>query len=340
MWGSSSRVGNSAHTSGSQAVVLKNNLNVGYYGSIEVGTPPQTLQVIFDTGSSNLWVPTRQSSDSKAAAYDPKNSSTYSVAQTTSTLSITYGSGEVQGIFCRDEVHIGKLSLPDYLFAEVRNTSELSDWGKMPFGGVLGLAWPALCDGPGPTILQALNQSGELDEPVFGFYLADDAAGQLVFGGVDPVHIASPFTWVDVSEKLWWTVTLDQVEFDGQTLTGSKTAIVDSGTSLLAGPKEDIHAILEIIGAKNMSGLYVANCQNISSIDFTIGGSTFSLEPEDLVLQQQGDECLLGIEEIYIPNNPLWILGDVFMRKFYVQFDFGNARMGFALARKPSDNWV
>lgn len=99
-------------------VVIKDYQNAQYYGEISVGTPAQTMTVIYDTGSSNLWVPNKKPSIfSSHSIYKSSDSSTY--VANGSTFSIEYGSGPVSGIYSRDTMTIGDFSAPNYLFAEV-----------------------------------------------------------------------------------------------------------------------------------------------------------------------------------------------------------------------------
>ena len=99
-------------------VIIKDYENAQYYGQIEIGTPGQTLNVVFDTGSSNLWVPSVQKPNHNV--YDDSKSSSY--VANGSTFAIQYGSGPVSGYYSRDLVTIGDISLTNYLFAEVNNT--------------------------------------------------------------------------------------------------------------------------------------------------------------------------------------------------------------------------
>mmetsp|Transcript_124073 Transcript_124073/g.397021 ORF Transcript_124073/g.397021 Transcript_124073/m.397021 type:complete len:158 (-) Transcript_124073:936-1409(-) len=90
------------------------------YGEIRLGTPGQVLSVTFDTGSSDLWVSDRDTSNS-STLFEANASSTYQ------SFLLEYGSGKVTGVFWQDTFCIGELMLPNFTFGEVSNTSVIQN---------------------------------------------------------------------------------------------------------------------------------------------------------------------------------------------------------------------
>merc|ERR1711957_271265 len=101
--------------------------------------------------------------------------------------------------------------------------------------------------------------------------------------------------------------------------------------------------MMQTLGAQQtQQGLFVASCSSTAKVSFTLGGSmrprsgtSFDLTVEDMTIQRQGDTCLLGVKPG--PQGAPWILGDVFMRKYYITHDWGNKRLGFATSVNSAD---
>jgi hypothetical protein len=335
-------------------IVINDYQDAQYYGSVSVGNPPQEVRVVYDTGSSNLWVNNIPTSWWKKLLphhnmYDHSKSSTY-VANGTK-FNIAYGSGPVSGFYSKDTVTVGDVALPSYTFAEVDNVKGLGMmWMFGKLDGILGLGWDDISVDHVETPLRALVNAGKLDEEVFAFYLGSGgAAGNLVLGGVDPNHYTGDFAYAPVidmvpGKKGYWTLKMDDIKMSGQSVTDCRKAIVDSGTSLLAVPTADFKKIAAAVGAKPMGSIpplnkqYTFNCTNPApDFDIVIEGKTYTLTKDDYALKSSGS-CVLAMSgmDVPAPAGPLYILGDVFMRKFYVKFDVGQKRLGFASIKTPS----
>lgn len=328
-----------ARTNGDDPVIIHNYEDAQFYGPASVGTPAQQFQVIYDTGSSNLWLPSTNCSNcGLKPRYDHSKSSSYKANGT--VFNILYGSGPVSGFESEDAAEVGGITVAGQTFAEITDVSGLGAAYKAgKFDGILGLAFQSISVNNIPPVFQNMVAQGLVTDPVFAFYLTDDPSkpGELDFGGIDPKHYTGSIAYVPVSSKTYWEVGLDGMQINGQSVTKTKVAIVDSGTSLLAGPTTEVKAIAKLVGATPfLHGEYLIDCAKISTapnLDVILGGVTYTLTPTDYIINEQGT-CLFGMVGIDVPApmGPLWILGDPWIRKFYTVFDFGQTRLGFAAA--------
>ncbi len=120
------------------------------------------------------------------------------------------------------------------------------------FDGIFGLAWPSIAvDGVTPPFVNMIDQ---LDEALFSFYLpqSDDEDGELLFGATNSAHYKGDITYQPLDDETYWQIQMDDMSVGGDSFISTKTAIVDSGTSLLAGPTEDVKAFMDKIGAKKI----------------------------------------------------------------------------------------
>jgi len=337
------RIGENTKYSGAKGadpVIIHNYEDAQFFGPVSAGTPPQTFNVIYDTGSSNLWLPGKSCTNCGThPKYDSKKSSTYVPNGT--HWEILYGSGPVSGFLSEDSVEVGDITVTKQTFAEVNDTKGLGlgyTLGK--FDGILGLAFPSISVDHIPPVFDSMVSQGKVAEPVFAFYLSNDPAvdGELVFGGIDTNHYTGELSYVPLSSATYWELPLDAMKIGGKSVTAVTKAIVDSGTSLLAGPPTEVKAIAKLVGATPfLKGEYLIDCAKKTSginIDIVLGGKTYTLTPTDYIIPDS-TLCLFGMVGIDIPapTGPLWILGDPFMRKFYTVFDYGQQRLGFALAK-------
>ncbi|CAI5962898.1 unnamed protein product [Closterium sp. NIES-64] len=233
-----------------------------YYMEIGIGSPPQAFKVVPDTGSSNLWVPSRRCYLSvrpappyqllfiitlsldrilaclNHAKYDSRKSRSYEADGTPFT--IQYGSDAMKGFQSRDSVTVGNVTITGQTFAEATSEPGLGFF-TAKFDGIMGLGFKEVSvNGIVPPWYNMLDQ-GLVPEPVFSFWFNKDPgaeiAGEVVFGGVDEAHYTEEPMWARIYRRgnlSRVSPALAASAFRGYWVNG--IGFADTGSSLIAGP--------------------------------------------------------------------------------------------------------
>ncbi|KAH9984829.1 aspartic peptidase domain-containing protein [Russula vinacea] len=287
-------------------------------GTISLGTPAVDFTVDFDTGSSDLFVPSTKcgTSCSGHKAYNPSASSTSHDLRTKFTLTYLDGAS-ISGEQYTDVVTIGGVVAKGQRLGVASNYSGFD----LPSDGLMGLAFESISVyGANPPI-QTLMSKGALNSPMFGFK-------RLYLGFPDPRGLLDGILRKD--------------RYVGNLCAaGWKTnAVFDTGTTMILGDPAGIKRLYDpllLFGARSApeygDGFFTIPCNFDTPISVYIGGKEIIVTPTSFnlgAISEGSNTCLAGAASSTALNGDFWVLGDVFLQNIYSAWDVGNGRIGFA----------
>ncbi|KIP10069.1 hypothetical protein PHLGIDRAFT_85482 [Phlebiopsis gigantea 11061_1 CR5-6] len=327
-----------------------------YFGSIAVGTPPTSFNVILDTGSSDLWLASDESATSRASGdiplFDSTSSSTFK--DLGQSFGITYGSGAAQGTLGSDSVQFAGFEV-NQTFGLVNQTS--ASLLTSPISGLMGLGFQTIAASGATPFWQSLAEtSGALDESLFAFHITrftndtsanlQEAGGTFTLGATNSSLFTGNIDYQDIPDGApgYWIQELTGLKVNGQSITlpsGSNAwAAIDTGTTGVGLPSSIQQEVFAAIpnsqaGSGTTEGYYLYPCSTEVTVEVTWGSSStsWSISSADFAFQQVSDNtCAGAFFEISSEGSsaPPFIFGDTFLKNVYSVYRSSPASVGFA----------
>ncbi|CAD6893788.1 unnamed protein product [Tilletia caries] len=323
-----------------------------YFAQIAIGTPPQLLDISLDTGSSDFWVADSQCTSAAcqgAIPFDEGASS--SLVRSNTPWSIQYGKGSAAGLLAADTVSFAGYTVMNSTFALATEVDEVLN---APISGLMGLAWKSLSTTGATPFWQAVVEGGTVQDQVFSFQLARNneaenlyteeiplnPGGVFTLGEIDENQFQGQITWHTVPDRYiqragYWAIELESVSVQGRSATTSgQYAVIDTGTTLIAGPPNLIAAFYDLIPNSQPidGGFYVFPCDTTVELSFTFDGTTYDVDPRDFNFGAVGQGYCVGslFEENLGSSAPQFIVGDTFLKNVYSAYRYNPPSVGFA----------
>ena len=337
-----------------------------YNINITIGTPPQTVSVNFDTGSSDLVVNSPSTAFCKSGgcifgAYDTNKSSTATLVSKDlgQPVPISYLVGEAQGDWFTDDVEIAGQSISNFTVGVADLTSTLPQ-------NILGMGYPAGGTNPAnQSTAGAMVKAGLIKSASFSVYLNSLASslGSVLFGGVDTSKFLGalhsyPIVPFANNEYLRLQINISSVSISGDknvpsTTSDPITVMFDSGEFAINLPQDFVNKVWDTYHVEGVkisdnppTTVGVCNCtlaNSTSTLDVGFPGLNISVpfnsivvEPSPLLLAAFNQTlpdgiCLFNINGLDGREATLpFILGDSFLREVYYVVDLDSNEIALA----------
>lgn len=326
------------------SIIIADSLANTLVGTVFLGTPPQPLQVLFDTGSDTFWVRSSNCTSDECIgrpSFKSSASTTYVQSEIITKRQLNFGDGTKVGcILNYDLLKIGAVEVKKMSVCE--GTSIETTVGSTD--GIIGFGPSS--DPNGLDIFSVLARESVKVPAEVSFWfdrnLNSTSAGEIYFGGIDESKFFPPVQYSPIADNSSWMIQMDDINV---TVDGKKSSIlaeptqvmIDTGTTLVLVPPTLFAKLTANMNIQMVDSLYYVDCKTIEKlppIEFKFNGmDPLILDWHLQVLVASKRASCLSIFQPFSGDANDVIIGALFLRNFYTVFDHGNRRIGFANLR-------
>ncbi|WWD09086.1 hypothetical protein V865_007206 [Kwoniella europaea PYCC6329] len=338
-----------------------------WFTYLSIGTPPQSLPILPDTGSSDLFVfgPSCSSCNLyNHTSFHSQQSSTYKNVSDDWVYYYADGSGAL-GYTSTDIVSFGQDHDQRIVKAEmdfaIATQVGGSDFKSSFRSGVMGLGLDSMSTirshnvvaDQGRTLFSRLVKTKQLSENVLSIRLQkgrqsqgvvyEEGQGQYTFGGIEENYVRGGrdgLAWMDVMSQNYWGITMEDISIGSNSIlsqdrTTPRRAIIDTGTTLIItsdSASSMIHSNIYGSWQDPKSYIWYIPCStsypSTGNLFFTISGKRFGVPIEDLAWKRSNSFDGMCISGVQGGMESFTVLGDMFIKNHYVVLSYGSAENG------------
>lgn len=334
---------------------ISSNGATPWVATVGLGTSPQLLRFMIDTGTDNTWITSAQCTTNACKAhqqFNTANSSSFRMLDPT-PVEKSFGPWGTM------TVQIGEDLFTLEQFTQNADRLQVTTGERMNFElatHYTGCQFQELvCDGgiavPSPfwkgdgkteSLLLQLLKDGKISYAVASVGVNKaQGSGEFLFGAVDPtMYQASTLQWLAIENNIppslnyLWSIPLTNFLINGSPAqTTISSFVLDTGSSYFKGAKDLIDSLVNQITNNGALPSYVSQASelyNYPTIGLQIGNTTYYLTPQQYFIQLNSEYWEIGIQVLDGMPEGMLLVGSVFLDTVYTIFDYQSRYVGLA----------